>query len=287
MTKRDAQLRLEKELDNLLDTVDYVDRKNFLRNESARFMQLFNRFLQETGPSVKWDSIEKLPPDAVTEYSALTQPKESDIKAMLNKLVVIKLNGGLGTSMGCHGPKSVIPVRNELTFLDLTVQQIESLNKTYDADVPLVLMNSFNTDDDTEKVIRKYKGFRVKIYTFNQSCFPRISRDSLLPVAKDFDVEKDIEAWYPPGHGDFYESFANSGLLKQFINEGREYCFLSNIDNLGATVDLSILSRLLTQQAEGNPHEFVMEVTDKTRADVKVSKTIFILTFLHTIRFNF
>lgn len=44
---------------------------------------------------------------------------------MLDKLVVIKLNGGLGTSMGCHGPKSVIPVRSDLTFLDLTVQQIE------------------------------------------------------------------------------------------------------------------------------------------------------------------
>lgn len=44
---------------------------------------------------------------------------------MLDKLVVVKLNGGLGTSMGCHGPKSVIPVRSDLTFLDLTVQQIE------------------------------------------------------------------------------------------------------------------------------------------------------------------
>lgn len=55
-------------------------------------------------------------------------------------------------------------------------------------------MNSFNTDEDTEKVIRKYKGFQVKIYTFNQSCFPRISRDSLLPVPKDYDVEKDIES---------------------------------------------------------------------------------------------
>jgi len=113
---------------------------------------------------------------------------------MLDKLVVIKLNGGLGTSMGCHGPKSVIPVRSDLTFLDLTVQQIEHLNKTYDANVPLVLMNSFNTDEDTEKIVRKYKGFRVQIHTFNQSCFPRISREHYLPVAKDFDVEKDMEA---------------------------------------------------------------------------------------------
>lgn len=77
-------------------------------------------------------------------------------------------------------------------------------------------------------------------------------------------------SWYPPGHGDFYESFQNSGLLRQFIDEGREYCFLSNIDNLGATVDLSILNKLLgDKNNNGKPVEFVMEVTDKTRADVK------------------
>lgn len=81
--------------------------------------------------------------------------------------------------------------------------------------------------------------------------------------------------WYPPGHGDFYESFAQSGLLKQFIEEGRDYCFLSNIDNLGATVDLNILNRLIQEQAQGKPLEFVMEVTDKTRADVKVRQKHF------------
>lgn len=72
---------------------------------------------------------------------------------------------------------------------------VQSLNKTYNANVPLVLMNSFNTHEDTEKVTRKYKGFKVQIHTFNQSCFPRISRDSLLPVPKDYDVEKDIDAY--------------------------------------------------------------------------------------------
>ena len=91
----------------------------------------------------------------ITPYLSLSQPTSSSaIKGMLDQLVVIKLNGGLGTSMGCSGPKSVIPVRNDLTFLDLTVQQIEFLNKKYDANVPLVLMNSFNTDEDTHKIIR-------------------------------------------------------------------------------------------------------------------------------------
>lgn len=79
-----------------------------------------------------------------------------------------------------------------------------------------------------------------------------------------------IFSWYPPGHGDFYDTFRNSGLLKRFIDEGREYCFLSNIDNLGATVDLNILNKLVGEERATTPVEFVMEVTDKTRADVKV-----------------
>ena len=73
-----------------------------------------------------------------------------------------------------------------------------------------------------------------------------------------------IQAWYPPGHGDFYQSFSNSGLLDEFVRAGKKYCFISNIDNLGATVDLNILHMVIQQNKE-----FVMEVTDKTRADVK------------------
>merc|ERR1712029_234944 len=165
---------------------------------------------------------------------------------------------------GCSGPKSVIPVRSDLTFLDLTVQQIEYLNKKYDANVPLVLMNSFNTDEDTMKIIRKYAGFNICIRTFNQSCYPRISKETMAPVARSCNISDDIESWYPPGHGDFYQSFHNSGLLDEFVKQGKKYCFVSNIDNLGATVDLNILNMVIS-----NNREFVMEVTDKTRADVK------------------
>lgn len=131
-------------------------------------------------------------------------------------------------------------------------------------------MNSFNTDDDTEKVIRKYRNLQVTIHTFNQSCYPRINSDSLMPIANSAITSEEKEAWYPPGHGDFYQSFKNSGLLDKFINTEKEYCFISNIDNLGATVDMHILNLLLNPNAVSD-HEFVMEVTDKTRADVKVN----------------
>lgn len=69
---------------------------------------------------------------------------------------------------------------------------------------------------------------------------------------------------YPPGHGDLYESIYNSGLLDQLIAQGKEYLFVSNVDNLGATVDLNILHHMVESDAE-----FIMEVTDKTKADIK------------------
>ena len=140
----------------------------------------------------------------------------------------------------------------------------------FDTNVPLVLMNSFNTDEETNKIIMKYSHIKVKIYTFNQSRYPRVDKETLLPIAKTLSNNSDLEAWYPPGHGDIYESFHNSGLLKMFIDEGKEYMFVSNSDNLGATVDLNILDFLLNPPNENKSPEFLMEVTDKTRADVKV-----------------
>lgn len=223
MTKRDSQSLLAAELDKLLRTVSSSSEKDQISAEFKGFQRHFAKFVQGSGPSISWDNIEPLPPGAVRDYASLKKPENGTIKNLLNKLVVIKLNGGLGTSMGCVGPKSVIPVRNDLTFLDLTVAQIEYLNKEYDSDVPLVLMNSFNTDEDTQKVLQKYKGFRVKIYTFMQSRYPRINKESMLPIAKTATMD-DPEAWYPPGHGDFYEAFSNSGLLQFFIDQGEPVC---------------------------------------------------------------
>jgi len=264
LTKKDAQISLSMELDKLLKTMPEGSRQ-IVEQDFEGFKNLFGKFINSTGPSVNWDKIEKLPQESIEPYSHLACPESKEaVKALLDQLVVIKLNGGLGTSMGCSGPKSVIPVRNDLTFLDLTVQQIEYLNKKYDSNVPLVLMNSFNTDEDTMKIIRKYSGFKVQIRTFNQSRYPRINRESLMPVARSCKTEDDINAWYPPGHGDFYQSFANSGLLTEFVDAGKRHCFISNIDNLGATVDLNILNFI-----HSNDKEFVMEVTDKTRADIK------------------
>ncbi|KAJ8755618.1 hypothetical protein K2173_022213 [Erythroxylum novogranatense] len=118
-----------------------------------------------------------------------TDPAE--IKKLLDKLVVLKLNGGLGTTMGCTGPKSVIGVRNGLTFLDLIVIQIENLNSKYGCKVPLLLMNSFNTHEDTLKIVEKYSKSNIEIHSFNQSQYPRIVVDDFLPLPSKGQTGKD------------------------------------------------------------------------------------------------
>lgn len=183
-------------------------------------------------------------------------------KKLVDKLAVVKLNGGLGTSMGCVGPKSIIEVKNHKTFLDLLISQIQTINDELQCDIPLILMNSFNTHEDTEKLLERYAYSGVTIKTFNQSMYPRIHKDSLLPLSSKYDADK--EDWYPPGHGDFYNSIYNSGLLEELLSVGIEYIFLSNVDNLAATVNLDILNHIVE-----NNIDFLMEVTNKTLADVK------------------
>lgn len=230
-----------------------------MADSQSGFNELFKRYIKSKDqPQIDWDNLTPPQENAIISYRNLTEPNKNQAREMLNKLVIVKLNGGLGTSMGCTGPKSVIQVRNELTFLDLTVRQVEKLNQIYGCDVPLVLMNSFNTHEDTLKLIKKYEGRQCKIHTFLQSKYPRINKETLMPEPREY---------YPPGHGDFYQSFHNSGLLSQFIQEKREYCFVSNIDNLGASADLNILHELLSKGSSAPT--FVMEVTDKTMGDVK------------------
>ncbi|KAK0996211.1 UTP-glucose-1-phosphate uridylyltransferase [Friedmanniomyces endolithicus] len=256
-----AASQMRNALNDLADTVkDESDKKRF-ETEMDNFFSLFRRYLNDKAKSneIDWNRIAPPKPGQVVDYNSLSNTESVDF---LSKLAVLKLNGGLGTSMGCVGPKSVIEVRDGMSFLDLSVRQIEFLNRTYDVNVPMILMNSFNTDKDTANIIKKYEGHNIDIMTFNQSKYPRILKDSLLPAPKS--AESQISDWYPPGHGDVFESLYNSGILDKLLDRGIEILFLSNADNLGAVVDLNILQHMVETRAE-----YIMELTDKTKADVK------------------
>ena len=234
--------------------------------ELKGFLELYGRFMTERAKrkEINWEYIEQPSENMLMKYEILPKVQADDSVNLLKKLAVMKLNGGLGTSMGCKGPKSIIEVRGETTFLDLIVQQIEHLNNTYQGvDVPLLLMNSFNTDTETAKIIQKYQNTNVTITTFQQSRYPRIDKDSLEPMPLTHEGYKHSD-WYPPGHGDVFTSLYNSGLVDTLLAQGKEYIFVSNVDNLGATVDVNILKMIVDSNCE-----YCMELTNKTRADIK------------------
>lgn len=239
-----ANTAMSTNIEKLKQTIkDEKEAQKFV-GDMQPFLKLFKRFNLEkkSRSDLEWTKINPPSPEQVINYNKMESCDLKKAKDLLSKLIVLKLNGGLGTTMGCVGPKSVIEVRGESTFLDLTVRQIEYINDKYGVDVPLVLMNSFNTHQETLKIINKYTEHNVKVETFNQKMFPRIDKDTLLPIPQTADQEKiEIDAWYPPGHGDVFDSFVHSPIFKKFKDEGKEYVFISNIDNLGATVDLSKL----------------------------------------------
>lgn len=219
--------------------------------ELDEFFKLYKRFLSTRNEKIDWSSIEH-PKGKIVNYDDISECSEDNVK-LLSELAVIKLNGGLGTTMGMVGPKSAIKVKNGRNFIDLVHSQLETLNRKHKTSVPLILMNSFNTDERTKKIIKKYSDIR----TIKQSAYPRISAENLMPISGD-------DIWYPPGHGDVFYTLIKSGMLDELINEGKKYLFISNIDNLAATVDLKIL-----QFFAGEEQDFCMEVTEKTRADIK------------------
>ena len=233
-------------------------------NEKSGFINLVGRYLSGEAQHIDWSKIQTPTDEVVVPYDQLAPLSEdpAETKKLLDKLVVLKLNGGLGTTMGCTGPKSVIEVRNGLTFLDLIVKQIEALNAKFGCSVPLLLMNSFNTHDDTLKIVEKYANSKIDIHTFNQSQYPRLVTEDFVPLPCKGNSGKD--GWYPPGHGDVFPSLMNSGKLDALLAKGKEYVFVANSDNLGAVVDLKILNHLIL-----NKNEYCMEVTPKTLADVK------------------
>lgn len=207
--------------------------------------------------------------DAITPVVALLSSadleryRDEGSKAMA-RLAVIKLNGGLGTSMGLDRAKSLLEVRQGLTFLDLIARQVITLARRLGAPLPLALMNSFRTEAESLERLAAYPELSSSSglpLSFLQHRVPRLMADTLRPVA---DAIADDLAWCPPGHGDLYPALISSGFLQRLRERGFEYVFVSNADNLGAVVDPCLLGYL-----QGEGLDLLLEAADRTDSDRK------------------
>jgi UDP-N-acetylglucosamine pyrophosphorylase len=165
--------------------------------------------------------------------------------------------------MGLDKAKSLLPVTGGNTFLDLIALQVGFMKKKYEMpDLKFMLMNSFSTSADTLAALSKYTDLGTgDDLEFVQNKAPKVSAADKTPAS--WPANPDHE-WCPPGHGDLYPAMLGSGTLDKLLAKGVKYMFVSNSDNLGASMDL----KLLTYFADsGAP--FMMEVAARTDADKK------------------
>ena len=153
------------------------------------------------------------------------------------KTAFLKLNGGLGTSMGLQCAKSLLPVRRhkarQMRFLDIILGQVLTARTRLNVPLPVTFMNSFRTSDDTMKALRHQRKFKQTDIPLEiiQHQEPKIDAATGAPAS--WPANPDLE-WCPPGHGDLFSTLRESGLLDTLLEHGFEYLFISNSDNLGA-----------------------------------------------------
>jgi UTP--glucose-1-phosphate uridylyltransferase len=193
----------------------------------------------------------------------LPAPPPGGAREVLNRLAIVKLNGGLGTSMGLSGPKSLLEVKPGTSFLDVIARQALALREQHGARLPLVLMNSAATRDPSLEVLRRYERLAVPGLPadFLQGREPKLRADGLRPV--QWPVDRALE-WCPPGHGDIYPALAASGALDALLGAGLRYAFVSNSDNLGALADVRLATWLAAERVP-----FALEAVRGTPADRK------------------
>jgi UDP-N-acetylglucosamine pyrophosphorylase len=194
-------------------------------------------------------------------FETVTHGRAPDA-GLLSQTVILKLNGGLGTSMGLEKAKSLLEVKDGLTFLDFIARQILFLRSEHKVALRFMLMDSYNTSRDTLDCLRAYPDLGdPAALELMQSRAPKVDAKTLRPISWSSNPQLE---WCPPGHGDVYPSLLGSGTLDRLLGAGVKFLFVSNADNLGASLDVGLLSYFA---ASGN--EFLMEVAERTASDRK------------------
>jgi UTP--glucose-1-phosphate uridylyltransferase len=230
---------------------------------TADFGKRYAAYRAGDSGKLSWDDVRPAQAEDIAEAAALPELDAAQTQKAVGELVCIKLNGGLGTTMKLARAKSLIAVREGRSFLRLIADQLSALRQRHGVEVPLLLMNSYRTRDDSLAELEAAAfGQGGMPLDFLQHKVPRIDAATKRPA--QLPPGNEADEWTPPGHGDIYLALALRGLLDTLLARGVRWAFVSNVDNLGATIDPRIPAYL--DQAG---LDFAMEVTPKTPADIK------------------
>ncbi len=222
------------------------------------FASAYRRLVEGDAGLISSDELE--PARDVPALEQLSAPEES---GLLDEFAMIKLNGGLATTMGLERPKSLVEARDGRSFLEIIIGQTLALRDKHGIRLPLVLMDSEATREATRESLSEHPELAVDGLApdFVQSMIPKLEAESLTPVS--WPSAPALE-WCPPGHGDVYGALRRSGMLDALLERGFRYAMISNADNLGSTLDPRIAGHLA-----GEEIPFLMEVVEGTEADRK------------------
>jgi len=239
--------------DYLPDFVSKMRKENLDDIVIETFSHYYTQALKGEKGLIYDSDIEPVDLDEIQELGNLDIYQEHGENAYKNAVRIV-LNGGLGTSMGLTGPKSLLKVKDGQSFLNVIMKQAENSH------VNLLFMNSFSTHDETLAALGKINS-PLNPKSFHQNKYPKVLQENFAPAS--WTPNSKLE-WNPPGHGDVYTALYTSGMLKQLLAENIEYAFISNSDNLGARMDASLLGYFAKKK-----FPFMMEVAEKTTSDVK------------------
>jgi UTP--glucose-1-phosphate uridylyltransferase len=221
------------------------------------FVRAYERL--EGGASMMIASADLEPVEAVPTLAELPRGEPRDALA---GVAVIKLNGGLATTMGLERPKSLLEAREGRSFLDIIAGQTIEARRALGVELPLVLMDSDATREATLRALVAAPELAQALPPdFLQAMIPKLDAERLEPISWPPDPALE---WCPPGHGDVYPALRRSGMLEALLERGMRYAMIANADNLGATPDPAIARLVASEQIP-----FLMEVVEGTEADRK------------------
>jgi UTP--glucose-1-phosphate uridylyltransferase len=223
----------------------------------ASFVSALTRVQGGASPTIASAELEPAP-----DVPTLDDLPAADGDALAH-VAIIKLNGGLATSMGLQQPKSLLEARDGQSFIEIIIGQALAARKRYGVALPVVLMNSEATRDATLAALADHPELKADgiDLAFDQSMVPKLDVETLMPVS--WPKAPHLE-WNPPGHGDVYASLRGSGMLASLLEHGFRYAMISNADNLGSIPDPRIAAHIAREQIP-----FLMEAVIGTAADRK------------------
>ena len=187
--------------------------------------------------------------------ASLAAAGEAALKA--GKVGILVLNGGMATRFG-GGAKGVVPIvegEAGMSFLAVKLAQIRTLAASLGTNIPVVLMHSFATAGPSREHLEAIEWTGIGAddrFEFEQSIMPRVLPDG-TPLADLPNTAGlgDTSLFSAPGHGDTHGRLRGSGVLAKLRARGVEHILVSNVDNLGASLDPVVLGAHLEAASNG------------------------------------